>query len=195
MHGLINLALQGFVQDTYGPEIWAEVRSVAGLEFDEFEAMLHYDDALTSRTVEATSYVLQKDDTSLLEDVGTYLVSHPNTQAVRRLLRYGGSTFYEFLHSLDDLSGRARLAVPDLDMPEFSLVQTDTQTFVLECRWLLKGMGSVTLGALRAMADDYGVLVFLNGDTIGDQVERIFINVLDRNFTLGRRFDLGEQVL
>jgi hypothetical protein len=45
------------------------------------------------------------------------------------------------------------------------------------------------------MADDYGVLVFLNGDTIGDQVERIFINVLDRNFTLGRRFDLGEQVL
>ncbi len=57
----------------------------------------------------------------LLEDLGTYLVSHPNVQGLRRLLRFGGAGFIDFLHSLDELHDRARLAVPDLDLPQLEL--------------------------------------------------------------------------
>lgn len=194
MHGLVNRALQGFLIDTYGKEIWDEVRSQAGLPFEVFESMLQYEDRLTGDTITAAAGVLHKDEASLLEDMGTYLVTHPNLEPLRRLLRFGGDTFFDFLQSLDDLSGRARLAVPDLDMPDLHICHLHRNSFVLEVVWGQRGAGSVFLGALRALADDYGALAFFEADGAAGGVERVKIELLDMAFSSGRSFSLGDQL-
>ncbi|MDZ7908979.1 MAG: heme NO-binding domain-containing protein [Gemmobacter sp.] len=117
MHGLINRSIQCFLRDTYGAPVWATIVREAGLGFDSFETMLTYDAALTDAVLEAAARVLGKPRDYVLEDLGTYLVTHENTQAVRRLLRFGGVSFADFLHSLEDLPGRARLALPDIELP------------------------------------------------------------------------------
>lgn len=194
MHGLVNRALQEFVKDTYGADIWGEVRDQAALPFDEFESMLHYDIRLTRLTIDAASAVLHKDAASLLEDVGSWLVSNPAQESIRRLLRFGGTTFLDFLQSLEELPGRARMALPDLDMPEIVL-QTDTPgRFRLEIRWVLDGMGSVLLGALRGMADDYGALVVLEAEPGREGAEIVVIDLLDAQFAAGRTFELDAQM-
>ncbi len=193
MHGLVNRALQGFLTDTYGKDIWDEVASQAGLPVDGFESMLHYADQLTADTISAASAVLHKDRCTLLEDLGTYLLSHPHQEALRRLLRFGGDRFFDFIQSLDDLSGRARLAVPDLDMPDLTIRQENGNRFVLEVRWPLPGAGSVFVGALRAMADDYGTLAFFEAGEGEDGVETVVIELLDQSFSRGRSFTLGAQ--
>jgi heme-NO-binding protein len=192
MHGLVNRALQGFLTDTYGKDIWDEVRSQAGLPFDGFESMLHYEDRLTGDTISAAVAVLHKDEASLLEDMGNYLVTHPNLEPLRRLLRFGGDTFFDFLQSLDDLSGRARLAVPDLDMPDLHIRQLEGASFALDVRWGQRGAGSVFLGALRALADDYGTLAFFEAEEAGPGVERVRIDLFDIAHFEGRSFSLGE---
>ncbi|WP_334312365.1 heme NO-binding domain-containing protein [Roseovarius sp. ZX-A-9] len=118
MHGLINRAIERFVRDTYGRDTWHHVMRLAGLEFTAFEAMLSYEEHTTLDVLAAAQDVLGRPVPDTLEDIGTYLVSHPKTEALRRLLRFGGSSFPEFLHSLDDLPARARLAVPDLELPQ-----------------------------------------------------------------------------
>ena len=40
MHGLINRAIERFIRDTYGRDVWALIVARAGLGFSEFEAML-----------------------------------------------------------------------------------------------------------------------------------------------------------
>jgi len=194
MHGLVNRALQGFLTDTYGKEIWEEVQSQAGLPEGGFESMLHYEDGLTGDTILAASAVLHKDRCTLLEDLGTYLLSHPNQEGLRRLMRFGGDTFFDFLQSLDDLSGRARLALPDLDMPDLMIRQDSHNRFVLEVSWALPGAGSVFLGALRAMADDYGALAFFEAEEGQDGTERVVIDLVDQSFATGRSFSLGERL-
>lgn len=192
MHGLVNRALQGFLIDTYGKEIWQEVQSQAVLPCDGFESMLHYDDRLTDLMIEAATSVLHRDRVSLLEDVGTYLVSHPNQTALRRLLRFGGERFFDFLQSLDDLPGRALLAVPDLDMPDLRVRHESSNRFALDICWSLPGAGSVFLGALRALADDYGALAFFEIEEIEDGAgERVVITLVDQAFSAGRAFSLG----
>ena len=191
MHGLVNRALQGFLTDTYGKEIWDEVRGQAGLPFEGFESMLHYEDRLTGDTIEAAASVLHRDNLSLLEDIGTYLVTHPNLEPLRRLLRFGGDSYYDFLQSLDDLAGRARLAVPDLDLPDLHICHLHRNSFVLEVRWPVPGVSAVFLGALRALADDYGALAILEFDGAGGGVERIKIELLDMAHASGRQFSLG----
>ncbi|MEQ9695800.1 heme NO-binding domain-containing protein [Shimia sp. SDUM112013] len=193
MHGLMNRAIQSFVRDTYGRDRWVEVTRLAGLDFINFEAMLQYDDALTDAVLDACAQVLGVPRETILEDIGTYLVSHPNVEALRRLLRFGGETFVEFLHSLDELPDRARLAVEDLRLPGMELREHSLNRFSLVCRGSQPGFGHVMMGVLRALADDYGALVFLEcRDQPSDQpFETVDITLFESAFAEGRSFDLG----
>jgi len=191
MHGLINRSIQCFLRDTYGAAQWDAVALRARLGFSGFEAMLSYEADLTERVLEAACRVLDRPRDGVLEDLGTYLVSHQNVEAVRRLLRFGGVTFGDFLNSLEDLPERGRLAVPDLDLPDLRLVEGPDGTAILRARSPMPGMGHVALGLLRAMADDYGALVYLEHLGTDGDWEIISIRILDRAWTAGRRFELA----
>lgn len=194
MHGLINRAVQCFLRDMYGPDLWLRVVRDAGLPFDSFEPMLRYDTSLTDGVISSAARILNRPREALLEDLGHYLVSHHNLEALRRLLRFGGVSFGDFLNSLEDLPGRGRLAVPDLNLPDLVLQDRGDQIYALSCRFALPGVGHVMLGLLRAMADDYGALVLLDHDGMVAGVEVISIHLADSSHTPGRRFDLAAPV-
>ena len=191
MHGMVNRALQGFLTTTYGPDVWAEVRGQAGLPFADFEAMLDYPDALTRACFDAACHVLHKPPNALLEDIGTWLVTDPHLEPLRRLMRFSGADFTGFLHSLEELGDRGRLAMPDLDLPQITLDRVDPTTFVIRARWSLPGIGPILMGCLRAMADDYGALALLRLDGIREGAETVRVQLLDTAFSSGRRFELG----
>ena len=111
MHGLINHSFQRYMCDSYGQDAWLAVAVGAGVSPPTFEPMLTYDDAITPAVLDAMAAVLHRTWAEVMEDIGAHLVSHPKTEAVRRLLRFGGMNFEDFLHSLDDLPDRARLEV------------------------------------------------------------------------------------
>ena len=191
MHGLINRSIQCFLRDTHGPDVWAQVAEMARVPPSGIEAMLVYDDSLTLGLLEAAGVRLSRPREALLEDLGTYLVSHPNAESLRRLLRFGGVGFVDFLHSLDQLPGRARLAVPELELPVLELEELGANRFVLTCRFRVAGFGHVLAGVLRAMADDYGALVLLDHAAGGEGGEVIGIHLLDTRFAEGRHFRLS----
>ncbi|SLN17972.1 heme NO-binding domain-containing protein [Ruegeria meonggei] len=191
MHGLINRAIQSFVCATYGQSCWLRVTEVAELGFVEFEAMLVYDDDMTVRVLDALCADLNRPRAEMLEDLGTYLVSHPKMEDLRRLLRFGGVIYVEFLHSLDDLSDRVRLAVSDLCLPALELREVSPTEYQLRCFPGLPGYSSVMVGVLRAMADDYGALAMLSHEGQEGAAEVISIVLVESAFAEGRNFDLG----
>jgi hypothetical protein len=106
-------------------------------------------------------------------------------------LRFGGGDFVEFLHSLEDLPDRARLAVDDLPLPQLELCEHTTDHFSLTVTSQPAGFGAVMLGVLRAMADDYGALVILEYFAATEGSERIEIQLIEAAFAAGRGFELG----
>lgn len=198
MHGLINRSLQGFIQDTYGPRSWDDVVRQAGLKLSVFEAMLTYEDALTDQVIEAAAVVLGRSRETLLEDLGHYLVSHESLTSVRRLLRFSGLNFTDFVNSLEELPERGRLALPNLDMPELELLDHGAGQYMLTCVAPLRGVGFILVGLLRAMADDYGALVMLENlgteDGAVDGAEMISIRIADQSLYAARPFRLGMAV-
>ncbi|MFD2738969.1 heme NO-binding domain-containing protein [Sulfitobacter aestuarii] len=191
MHGLINRSIQSYVCDNHGTAFWSEAAARAGLDFSEFEAMLTYDDALTPRLLDALAALLGRQRAEVMEDIGTYLASHPRVEAVRRLLRFGGVTFEDFLHSLDDLPDRARLAVPDFDLPAVELREQAPGHYSLICSAPVAGYGHVMMGVLRVMADDYGALALLEHRGGAQGVETIAVTLVESSYSTGRAFDLG----
>ncbi|MGA9410028.1 MAG: heme NO-binding domain-containing protein [Roseobacter sp.] len=191
MHGLINRGIQRFVTDSYGATKWCAVMRNAGLDFTDFEAMWIYDDAVTPAVLASVCDVLDRPFEELMEDIGTFLVSHTSVEALRRLLRFGGVTFIDFLYSLDDLPDRARLAVSDLVLPRLELVERNTEEYSLRCYSGEAGWGHLFMGVLRAMADDYGALALLDHKGSEGGCEIVEIRLLEMGFALDKGFELG----
>ena len=207
MHGLVNKAFQNFIGDSFGATAWREVSQRSGIAQllgpDGFEAMQRYDDSLTESVIDAAVTLLRRPRDSLLEDLGTYLVSTEKMDPVRRLLRFGGVSFTDFLYSLDDLQGRSHLAVPDLALPHLQLDEAGPDRFMLTCSAGMAGFGYVMVGILRALADDYGALVVLEHrgvvtsnwpDGTSSVIEWIRIEVHDPAYQAGKRFDLATEL-
>lgn len=190
MHGMINRAIKVFLQETYGADLWSGVARDAKLEDGRFETMHSYDASATDRVLAAATARLDLPSTMLLEDLGTFLVSQPMTEPIRRLMRFGGEGFLDFLFSLEDLPERIRLVLPDLDLPELELAEPWPGAFLLNCRGGWPGAPHVLLGVLRALADDYGALVLLDMSSAARDAHVISIQLLDPRFSEGRAFTL-----
>jgi hypothetical protein len=191
MHGLVNKSIESFVSETYGVATWKQVANLAEFADPHFEAMMLYDFDVTERAIAAAVSILNADRADFLQNLGTFLVSNKATEGVRRLLRFGGVDFVEFLYSLDDLHERARIAVPDLLLPSLELREHTSVQYSLTIRSELAGFGYVMVGLLTAMADDYGALVMMDyGGCVG-HVETIAIALLETSFAEGNHFALG----
>ncbi|MCC1492173.1 heme NO-binding domain-containing protein [Cognatishimia sp. F0-27] len=191
MHGLILRTFEMFVRDTHGQADWERLADNAELGTTTFEAMLHYEPQVFDQLLSHVPQELGKPPEAFLEDLGLYLVSHPNCEGLRRLLRFGGVDFIDFLHSLDELPDRTRLAVSDLDLPDLELREHGPAHFSLRIGEGLPGFGHVLVGLLRAMADDYGTLALLDYSDGFQGAERIEITLVETSFAEGRSFDLA----
>jgi hypothetical protein len=200
MHGLINKSIQSFLCDSFGDAAWADIAHKAGIAQllgpTGFEPMQLYDDKLTDAMITAAVEKLSRPRDCLMEDLGTYLISNERFEPLRRLLRFGGVSFTDFLYSLDDLQGRSKLAVPELSVPDLTVDESDPGQFTLTCRDCAFGFEHIMVGILRALADDYGALAVLSLDDDMAAVDSavISIEVHDPAFHAGRRFDLAVEV-
>ncbi|MCV6598114.1 MAG: heme NO-binding domain-containing protein [Mangrovicoccus sp.] len=191
MHGLVFRSFESFILNSYGQTTWIQVADKAGIPRQGLQSLAEYDDELALDILDAASETLGRPGSDILEDLGTFLVSNPTTEALRRLLRFGGASFAEFLQSLDELPDRARLAVSDLVLPQLELRDNTPGSFNLTCYWDHPGPGHVLVGMLRTMADDYGALVLLEYVGADNGKETISIKLLDQEFTQGRDFHLA----
>lgn len=187
MDALLLRSLQSYVLDTFGVSKWQVICREAGQLSETFEPMLRYEAGLADRVADIAAAVLGRPVEAVWEDVGTHLVTNPDREGVRRLLRFGGWSFADFLHSLEELPGRARLALPDLDPPDISLDEVGPDRFELRCRSHLRGTQRVLAGLVTAMADDYGALCLIEVGG-GDCTT---ISVLDSRHATAKAFDLA----
>jgi hypothetical protein len=191
MHGLILRAMQSFLRDIWGAGFWQAVATDLRLPAQGFEAMLTYDPTLAMALLDRAAARLNRSRDSLLEDMGTYLVSHPRRDGVRRLLRFGGAGFPDFVHSLTHLPGRVRLAVPDLHLPALQVDMRGPDCFrvtVADGDDLTLPLASLLVGLIRAMADDYGALVLIEAEA---EAGIIRIDLLDGHHAQARDFTLA----
>lgn len=188
MQQLVVRAVEEFLRQTYGDDLWLRV---AGNPGDEDRLAL-MGGAFTSRGVSVRDLVtsaaaeLGKTAQELLEDGGAWLASR---EAIRRLLRFSGHDFRDFILSLEELPGRAHFVVPDLGVPEINVSVCEQGVFWLTLPEGSLGWPSILGGIIRAMADDYGALGVVNVE--GNVVT---VGIPDDDFSAGREFSLVRDV-
>lgn len=185
MHGLINRSIEGFLRDTYGDGFWAEVAEAAGIDVRGFQTVRHYPDTISHALINHATQRLDKPETELLEDLGAWLA---RVEPVRRLLRFSGRDFIDFLHALEELQGRAHMVIPDLGMPRIRVEQRVPGELRIVMPDCFDEWRSVMAGLVRAMADDYGALglIAVDGNAVTVLISHESFSE-DRGFVLGER--------
>ena len=195
MTGALAPALQTFILDSYGQEVWHDVLHASGTGFATFELMLSYDERVSCSLLSAAAERLDRTPPEVLEDLGIYLVANEHTEAIRRLLRFGGADFESFLDTLGDLPDRARLALPHVILPQTSVEEVEPGEWIVWCDRKPDGLAHLMLGAIRAMADDYGALVLATlDDNPLEPRRRIDVFISSSRHAKGRAFDIGSRI-
>lgn len=194
LHGLTFWCFESFVRFTYGAACWRASIQDMDLGFDTFRPVFRYETAFADRLLDHVARQLDKKPDALLEDFGTFLVTDQRVERVRRLLRFSGVDYTDFLLSLEDLRGRAQLAVPELDLPSIELDEIAPDEYYVTCRNCWNGTAHVLIGMLRALADDYGALVYIESRGRQGGNEGLLIRLLEVQYSEGRSFDLSASV-
>lgn len=180
MHGLVNRSIEHFLREGYGQGVWQQIAQAAGCNPDGFNGLHRYSGAVTDALLHAASDILGKSGCEILEDTGASLI---RCEAIRRLLRFSGGDFGEFVLSLEELPGRARMVLPDIAIPAVTVTLLGADSYLIQGREWQAGLPWMIAGALRGMADDYGVLALIEAG--GDGVR---LSVLDGEYAQSRPF-------
>jgi hypothetical protein len=183
MHGLVNRSIEGFLRSSYGPEVWQAVANSAGVDAEGFLTWTTTADQVVTAMLRATAQRLRKPVGECLEDIGAWLTRQ---EEIRRLLRFSGSDYPEFLESLRELPGRIALVIPEMAIPGLTVTCDSSGCYAIypSRRWA--GFLRVTAGVIRGMADDYGALAL-----ISVQRGRIVVNVALNDYAMQRCFSLA----
>ncbi|GIT90516.1 hypothetical protein JANAI62_00020 [Jannaschia pagri] len=195
MHGMICKSLEGYVISAHGKDVWAAIARDAEVGIDGFEAMQSYPNEVFAAAQTAAAKRLGRDRLQLMEDIGIWICTHPPLQPVRRLFRFIGTSFRDLVLSLDEVEARARMAVPELELPIFHLCQVDDVEFEVQCTWPIPGASGLLTGILRTLADEYGALAMIEIDATqkvsAGWVEIVSIQLFDEDFQAPQAFSLG----
>ncbi|QBX34224.1 heme NO-binding protein [Paracoccus liaowanqingii] len=177
MNRLIHRTITEFLRDTYGEEFSRIIR-------DDRRNMVAPATPVTGFATAGLTLAaerLSKPLPDLYEDLGAWLT---RIEPLRRLLRFSGRDFNDFLLRLDELPGRAHLVLSTLDVPPLQVDVVDG-TFWLTLPRFEMGWQHILVGLLRGMADDYGALCLLSV-----QGAAIHVEICDNRFAEGRHFTL-----
>lgn len=183
MHGLVNRSIEGFVRASYGHEAWERIARTAGVDPEGFLTWAPSEDRLTATVLAVTARLLRKSVGECLEDLGAWLTRQ---EEIRRLLRFSGSDYHEFLESLRELPGRIAMVIPDMEIPALSVTRKTDGIYVIRPGEHRQGFMQVTAGIVRGMADDYGALAL-----IAARKDRITVDVAMHDFADQRCFSLN----
>lgn len=195
MQSLLCKALEVFVLHIKGPSVWRSVLAQVDLPGEQLELFQRHKPEIINALNAATAEALQIDQDTLMEDLGTWVCTHPPLEPVRRLIRFSGETFEEMIYSLEELSARIDMAMPGLNVPIIEMEEDDRGQYRISVSSPVPGAGAFLLGVLRTMADDYGALALVElsnrACTAQGNLDEVSIQLLDEQFAAPRAFDLG----
>ncbi|KGJ03525.1 Haem-NO-binding [Paracoccus halophilus] len=168
MHGLINRSFELFIRDSYGDRVWENLARRARVDPRGFFLLQNSSGSVTDMLVAEGSNILGKTADELTEDLGAWLTQR---EAIRRLLRFSGRNFPEFVESLSEFPDRALMVVECLEIPRISVSRCSEAAYEVEIEGDTGLWTMLLAGVLRGMADDYGALAVIAAAAPGVRVD------------------------
>ena len=120
MYGVVNNAVQSFVLESQGQDVWERIKNKAGIELESFNSMQSYPDEVTYNLVGAASEILGLDAGIILEEFGKYWVLYASRlDGHAHYFKLGDEGLHGFLKNLDRMHLNIANTYSELSPPSF----------------------------------------------------------------------------
>jgi len=154
MYGLVNRAIKDLIVSSADYDVWNKIRLEAGLPDEDFLDSSPYEDNVTFKLVTAASSELNISAEKILHDFGRHWILYTGREGWASLFYLAGDTMQEFLEGLDGMHARVEVAMPDGDMPQFTVVER-ADHLLLEYRSTREGLAPMVMGLLDGLAEQF----------------------------------------
>lgn len=154
MYGMVNRAIEDLVVSTSGAETWLKVKEATGIELGMFIDSAQYSDAVTLKLVESASQVLELPTEDILHAFGRHWILYTGREGWASVFDLAGDNMVDFINGLDGMHARVQVALPDAQMPEFSVIAYD-EHLELTYRSSRAGFAPMVLGLLDGLAEQF----------------------------------------
>lgn len=168
MIGIVNKALESFVEEALGADVLREAKVKAGCEHVTFGVSHVYPDADTYTLLAAVCEVGGVEASEALEGFGRFWIRFAETHGYGPLIDSAGADFLGSLRGLEMLHTRVSLMFPGAVLPAFSVEQGDSSSATLMYRSSRPHMGPFVMGTLHGLAERHQLNAEISRDVLVD---------------------------
>lgn len=173
MYGIINVAIQDFALEHYGPEKWEVIKQQSGADIDYSLTDSPYNDTIPYIIAKAASTEMQLNLDDVLNDIGESIL--PTTsKKFNSFIDSRGDTLRDYLINLPNFHNRIALIYPELTPPQFSISHLGTNSMQVHYFTKTKGITAFVNGYLKglvSMFNEKASVAFLQSKDEGNPQE------------------------
>lgn len=154
MYGIVNVALEEMVIDTYGQNKWEEALLKSGTTITHFEVDKLYDDEVTYLLIASVAEVLEIHIHKVMNLFGEWWILKVGKGKHAKLMASGGASLKEFLINLPTFHSKVILIYVEMFAPQFTVTNIEANSILIHyysnrrsltefVRGLLVGLGKM----------------------------------------------------
>ncbi|XP_067878559.1 soluble guanylate cyclase 88E-like [Heterodontus francisci] len=155
MYGLYLEAVNDYINELYGEDVWRLIEARAEIPHLKFVKHQMYNDNLILRMAKAAGEVLGKTHDELMYAFGVYMVKRIGNYGYERILKVLGRNVRDFINELDNLHEYFRFSFPKVQPPSFCVEEECETSLTLHYRSTRKGFTQFVKGQLSQVGRQF----------------------------------------
>lgn len=155
MYGMIHRAIYDFLAEQHSVSEWEGVKTALNLDRDGMISTLVYPDAQTMQLLEDAAALMDIPTADFMCQLGRFWITFSERGAYRHILDFTGEDLPSFIQNLDRMHQGIVLAMPQADMPSFTLVDSRPGELVVDYRSNRNGLEAFVIGLLQGLLDRF----------------------------------------
>ncbi|CAB1423556.1 unnamed protein product [Pleuronectes platessa] len=155
MYGLYLEAVNDYINESYGGDVWRLIENRAEIPHLKFVRHQMYNDNLILRLAKAAGEVLGKTHDELMYAFGVYMVKRIGNYGYERILKVLGRNVRDFINELDNLHEYFRFSFPKVQPPSFCVEEECETSLTLHYRSTRKGFTQFVKGQLSQVGRQF----------------------------------------
>ena len=173
MYGIINVAIQDFAVENYGPEKWEAIKEQSGVDVDYSLTDSPYNDTIAYNVAKAASKEMNLDIEDVLNDLGESIIPTTNKK-FNSFIDSRGDTLRDYLINLPNFHNRIAMIYPELTPPQFRVSHLGNSSMHVHYFSKTKGITAFIKGYLKglvSMFNESATVEFLQSRDNGNPQE------------------------
>lgn len=155
MYGMVHRAICELLAERHSETEWEAAKSQLSINPDGMISAQVYPDGQTLQLVNEAAGLLGVSAQEFLQQLGHFWITFAERSSYRHILDFTGADLASFIVGLDRMHEAVASAMPEADVPSFSLVECKSGMLIVDYRSNRQGLEGLVIGLFHGLLERF----------------------------------------